>query len=164
MNYNTFYSAWQQLNPTFLNENEFSISFKVETKPSNQLCPYCKGQTSFVHSYRNQKVKAAMLHGKEVFIILRKRRYICSCGKTFFEKYNFLPKYQRMSNAFRFDILSELTSKSSLKQIADRYKISSPTVQRIIDSIPPSKPKELPTMLGIDEFKGNAGGEKYNCI
>jgi len=69
-----------------------------------------------------------------------------------------------MSNAFRFDILSELTSKASLKQIADRYKISSPTVQRIIDGIPPSKPKELPTMLGIDEFKGNAGGEKYNCI
>lgn len=26
------------------------------------------------------------------------------------------------------------------------------------------RPKELPEVLSIDEFKGNSGGEKYNCI
>lgn len=164
MNYTTFYSAWQQLNPAFLSENENSICFYVETKASVQTCPRCGGETSLIHSYRKQKVKVLMLHGKEVFINLRKRRYICSCGKTFFEKYDFLPKYRRTSNAFRFDILNELKSKSSIKQIAERYRISPPTVQRIIDSVTPSKPKELPPILGIDEFKGNSGGEKYNCI
>lgn len=164
MNYNTFSSAWQQLNLTFLSEDENSINLKAETKSSAQICPHCGKKTSLIHSYRNQKVKVLMVHGKEVFIILKKRRYICTCGKTFFEKYDFLPKYQRMSNAFRFDILSELGSNFSLKSIAKRYKVSSPTVQRIIDSVAPSKPKELPLILGIDEFKGNTGGEKYNCI
>ncbi|MFT4144497.1 MAG: hypothetical protein QM644_08560 [Mobilitalea sp.] len=32
---------------------------------------------------------------KHTYLILRKRRYSCSCGKRFLEKYSFLASYQR---------------------------------------------------------------------
>lgn len=35
---------------------------------------------------------------------------------------------------------------------------------RLFNYVQYPKPKHLPTALGIDEFKGNSGGEKFHCI
>ena len=78
------------------------IKIYVSTTPKPQLCPRCKNNTSRVHDYRLQNVKHTPFRNKPVFIVLKKRRYIClSCGKRFYDKYNFLPKYYRNFNNLR---------------------------------------------------------------
>ena len=48
--------------------------------------------------------------------------------------------------------------------IARACHVSATTVIRYCSLISISRPKELPTVLGIDEFRGNAAGQKYRVI
>lgn len=41
--------------------------------------------------------------------------------------------------------------------ISKEFHVSIPTVARIMDTVTKSKPKYLPDVLSIDEFKGNFG-------
>ena len=51
----------------------------------------------------------------------------------------------------------------SLKAVSEQANVSTSTVGRILDSITYRRAK-LGETISIDEFKGNAGGEKYQCI
>lgn len=101
---------------------------------------------------------------KNTLLILRKRRYACSCGKRFLEPYDFLPKYRRMTNRLAARIVSELRNAIPLSMVAAKTNTSPSTVARIFDFVQYDKPASLPKVLAIDEFRGNAGGEKYQCI
>lgn len=156
------------LQPLIINdskESENNIIFFCSTLHSPQLCPHCKQYTSKIHGYRNQIFKDLSIREKFVSISLKKRRYICSCGKTFFENYPFLPKYYRATSRFFSYIIDKFYSNSSLKSIAETYNVSSNTVSRMLKlvSLAPA-PDSLPETLAIDEFKGNTDGQKYNCI
>lgn len=127
-------------------------------------CPRCGQQTSKVHDYRTQRIKDISAFGKMTIIYLRKRRHICPfCGKKFYEEVPFLPKYHRMTNRLAAYVISTLKGISSMKSVAIGANISQPTVARIFDNVGYSS-KELPRVLSIDEFRGNAGGEKFQCI
>ena len=43
------------------------------------------------------------------------------------------------------------------------YNVSGATAMRYFRCVS-HRPKELPQVLSLDEFKGNSGGQKYNCI
>ena len=94
---------------------------------------------------------------------MRKRRYRCKCGKRFAEDNNFLAKYQRYTTRFIIYIIELLRNTTSFTQIARENNTSVTNVMRIFDMIFYSL-NELPRTVAIDEFKGNTGGEKYNCI
>ena len=146
-------------------ENDKIIQFSGETVCSEQVCPRCRKPTKKIHDYRMQTVKLAMFNTKQLQIALKKRRYACSyCGKRFYEKYSFLPKYHQISNVMYAGIMNRLRQKSSLKDIAKDFGVSANTVFRTLKLISFSNKPSLPTILGIDEFKGNTGGEKYNVI
>lgn len=147
-----------------IEEDEKSLRIFIEQPRGNCVCPACGTVTDKIHDYRTQKVKDLSSFGKPVLLILRKRRYICPCGKRFIEKNTFLPRYQRMTQRKSFHILDRLASVHSYSSVAREEGVSVPTVIRLFDRIQYSKPQCLPEVLGIDEFKGNAGGEKYNCI
>ena len=49
----------------------------------------------------------------------------------------------------------------SFTSIARELKLSTSTIIRYFDLVSYSKPKELPNVIAIDEFKGNADNEKY---
>jgi len=51
----------------------------------------------------------------------------------------------------------------SIKGIARENNMTPPTAAKIIDLIEHNTP-ELPEVLAIDEFRGNAEGEKFQCI
>ena len=51
-----------------------------------------------------------------------------------------------------------------LLSLQKKAGVSLTTVNRIFDHIHYSRLYSLPKVLAIDEFKGNAGGEKYQCI
>lgn len=148
-----------------IQDSSTALHLQLSTKITKQICPRCKTTTSRVHDYRLQIIKDLPIRGKEVYLFLKKRRYVCpACGKRFYEKYSFLPRYAHFTSDVYTSIMSSLGEKVSLKAIAKRYNVSSKTVTRLLDIISvPSKP-ELPTVMGIDEFKGNTNGEKYQVI
>lgn len=74
------------------------VKIHLETKPKEHICPNCGTLTKRIHDYRMQTIKDLPFQLKHCFLILKKHRYICSCGKRFYENYSFLPRYfQRTS-------------------------------------------------------------------
>ena len=143
------------------NKKEVHIHCELERKPHK--CPNCGCVTDCVHDYRVQVIKDIPNFGKFVYIYLRKRRYRCKCRKRFAEDNNFLAKYQRYTTRFIIYIIELLRNTTSFTQIARENNTSVTKVMRIFDMIFYSL-NELPRTVAIDEFKGNTGGEKYNCI
>lgn len=127
-------------------------------------CPICAASTSKVHDYRTQIVKHTPSCGYPVNLRIRKRRHRCpSCGKRFFESISFLPKYQRTTNALWGYAISLLSSTVSMKSVADSLNVSASTVARMVDKLCYTRPS-LPDIISIDEFRGNSGGQKFQCI
>lgn len=147
-----------------IESDEKSIEIELEHAVKTQICPACKAETRNVHDYRKQQIKDIPAFGKQILLILRKRRYRCRCcGKCFYEPVEFLPRYYRMTNRLAAYIISELRNECSFTSVAARVNLSVSTVIRIFDLVGYGKP-ELPRVLSIDEFRGNASGEKYQCI
>ena len=82
---------------TFVEENYSGRVIKIETQPHEVVCPCCGRKTKRVHDYRWQLIKSLPYGGKNIYLHLCKRRYVCQCGKRFYEKYTFLAKYNRMT-------------------------------------------------------------------
>jgi len=139
------------------------IEIHIQTKVKTHKCPACGSLTKRVHDYRYQRIKDIPIQSKNTFLVLRKRRYLCHCGKRFYEKLDFLPRYHRMTNRLSAYIINELKSNYSVTSIANRLNISTHTVNRVFDHIQYFN-NTLPEVLSIDEFKGNSGGAKYHCI
>lgn len=134
----------------------------LELPRREHVCPCCGSLTDRIHDYREQIVKDIPL-GRTTLLHLRKRRYRCACGKRFFEKNTFLPRYYRVTSRLVAEIIFAFQKITSAVEIGSRYNISSATATRYFHCVN-YRPKELPEVLSIDEFKGNSGGEKYNCI
>lgn len=134
----------------------------LELPRRNHTCPCCGAQTDRIHDYREQIIKDIPL-GRTTYLYLRKRRYRCACGKRFFEKNSFLPRYYRSTSRLIAEIIFAFQKIASAVEIGRRYNVSGVTAMRYFKCVS-YKPKELPQVLSIDEFKGNSGGEKYNCI
>jgi transposase len=129
-----------------------------------QVCPACRHETKRTHSYREQLVKDLPLQGLSCTLHLRKRRYFCPhCGTVFQEKLSFLARYQRNTNRLHSKILHDYGCEYSTASIAKRNGVSVATAVRIFDRVSYPLPN-LPRVLSIDEFKGNAGGRKFQCI
>lgn len=141
---------------------EMHISIEMPRK--EHPCPDCSIKTDKVHDYRKQKIKDIPTRHKNTFLILRKRRYKCPlCGKTFTEDVPFLPKYYRATSRLIESVISRFRETRTIKAIASEHNISSTTVMRYIDLISIAKPR-LPRQLSIDEYRGNAGGQRFQCI
>ena len=139
------------------------VKIFIETKASTQTCPCCGRQTKQIHDYRWQTIKDLPFQFKHCYLVLKKRRYRCSCKKRFSEKYTFLARYQQRSTRLTQYIANELRTTSSLKSVAKKSNVSASTVSRILDTIHYSCPS-LKEAISIDEFKGNAETGKYQCI
>jgi transposase len=138
------------------------IEIETERKPLS--CPCCNHVTDAIHDYRLQPIKDIPAFGNHTILLLRKRRYVCKdCGKRFYENLDFLPRYYRHTKRLAFYILQQLSSTHSFKSVSAAVNLSITTVIRIFDNLSYA-PESLPKVLGIDEFKGNTGHEKYQCI
>ena len=143
-------------------KDTLTIEFKMKNIP--QECPRCKTITSKVHDYRTQYVKDAPSFNQKVILKIHKRRHVCPlCGKRFYEHIPLLAKYQRTTQRTWSFVIDGLSGVQSMKEIASDANISPPTVARILDHMSYSC-SHLPSVISLDEFKGNADGEKYQCI
>ena len=134
----------------------------LELPRSAHICPSCGATTDRVHDYRMQTIKDLPL-ARDTFLHLRKRRYRCSCGKRFFEKNTFLPRYYRVTSRLVAEIMFSFKKLVSAKEIGSRFNVSAATAMRYFNLFN-KKPAVLPEVISLDEFKGNSGGQKYNSI
>jgi len=145
---------------------EFEESFVhvwLETKPTPHICPSCNKASTLVYDYRKRKIKHIMIDKKQSILHLRQRRYVCpDCGKKFNETYRFVSRYYRTSNDVIHNVFSDLKKQINFKTIGDKNGIASQSVIRYMQFMKPFKvTRELPEAIGIDEFRGNSGGNKF---
>ena len=134
----------------------------IELPRKEHTCPACGALTDRVHDYRNQIIKDVPL-ARDTFLHLRKRRYRCDCGKRFFEKNTFLPRYYRVTGRLVASVIHSFKRLISSKEIGCEYNISGVTAMRYFNCFN-SKVTTLPEVISLDEFKGNSGDEKYNSL
>ena len=147
-----------------IDDKACSITLHIELPRKVHTCPVCTAKTAKIKDYRLQKIKDADILGYSAILYLKKRRYICQeCGKCFYEENKLLGKYQRITIRLNKLIYKEFAIMQSFSAIAARFGFSIPSIIRRYDRIKHPLPK-LPPTLSIDEFRGNAGGEKFQCI
>ncbi len=147
-------------------EEDNKIIFSGHLKRKEQICPRCNNRVREVKDTRTQLIKDVPAFGKNVFIKLKKQRYICrKCNKSFYEENKFLKKYQRTTDRVLGKIFTMSAEVNSFSFISKELNIPITTLIRKFDLIEyPKSNLENVEVLAIDEFKGNTGGEKYNCI
>lgn len=128
-------------------------------------CPFCNSITNTVHDYRTSVMKDAPIQGKHLVLHYKKRRYHCrNCNHHFNEPFPLLPKHCRITNRLAFLSLHQLRETLSVSSVSRQLGISPSTIFRRLKDIQFPKPLRLPSVLSIDEFKGNAGGQKFQAI
>ena len=143
--------------------DQLILHVEMKRRPAN--CPCCGMLTDTIHDYRIQTVKDSPIQGKTVHWQYRKRRYRCTnCGKRFYEKNWLLPKWHRLTNRLALQVIQRLQEKVSRKDLSKEFNVSESTVCRWMNLTECGKPNDLPNVVSIDEFKGNVGGEKFQCI
>lgn len=147
-----------------VDQNGGEIHIELELPRKAHRCPQCGETTVKIHDYREQRVKDCSAFGKNVYLHLRKRRYVCqSCGKRFYEENDFLPKYHHVTRRLVASVIGSFRETVSATHIAREHNISVSTALRYFDLVDYGV-KRLSRVLSIDEFKGNAGGEKFQAI
>lgn len=111
----------------------------LELPRTKHLCPACGALTDRVHDYRMQTVKDVPF-GRKTLLHLRKRRYRCMCGKRFFEKNFFLPRYHRVTSRLVAAIIGAFHELVPASEIGARYNVSGATARDISNTSPLSRP------------------------
>lgn len=75
-----------------------------------------------------------------------------------------LPKHCRITTRLAFLSIHQLRETLNISAVARQLGVSASTIFRRMHDLSFSKPTHLPTVLSIDEFKGNAGGQKFQAI
>lgn len=145
------------------NEENGNLEAFIEMPVKEHRCPHCGHTTTYIKDYRLQTVKDLTVAGNPLIVTVRKRRYICKeCNSTFTENNPYIKRYCHFPQRFYFESIKETLSLQSFTSIARRVGVSVSSVIRWFDNINYPKAK-LPSCIAIDEFKGNAGDEKFQC-
>jgi transposase len=142
-------------------DNEEQIYIQLKRKMHS--CPNCGCMTDTVHDYRNRTIRDVSTHQKPTKLIYRARRYICdSCGKRFNEGNEFVARYYKTTYRLYALLCDVLKQTISMTTISNLYNVSVSCVYRALKLHEFDKISKLPRVLSLDEFKGNAGNEKYH--
>ena len=145
--------------------SHFFTMIDIEMPVSTHTCPCCGTHTSYIHDYRRQLIRDIPAFGQPIILNYRRRRYRCPhCGKCFSEQHPFVPRYHRMTSRLVAHIINQLRCECSFTSVAKSVNLSVSTVIRVFDILSFPRPKKLPHVFAIDEFKGNTGNIKYQCI
>ena len=126
-------------------------------------CPHCGNSTTYIKDYRLQTVRDLVVLGKPLIVTIRKRRYVCQhCNATFTEENPYIKRYCHFPKRLYIESLTESFRLQSFTSVAKRLGVSVTSIIRWFDKLNCPHPK-LPECIAIDEFRGNAGGEKFQC-
>lgn len=164
-NYTQLNTLFKEVKTKYFEEDKATGGYKafIEMPVKEHKCPYCGNITTYIKDYRLQTVKDLPVFGKTVTVTIKKRRYICKkCNKSFTEKNPYINRYCHFPKRFYLESIKETFNLQSFSSIANRLGVSVTSIIRWFGSINYPHPK-LPECIAIDEFRGNAGGEKFQC-
>ena len=135
---------------------ETTDRIEVATEYANQeaVCPRCQRPTWRVHQRRRQRKRDARLWGKQVWIVLWKRRFRCRpCRYVFTEDDPACGRRKRTTRRLRGEVALQ-AQEATVKAVSRWNGVSEGLVQRswleaYAALAPPSKPHVL---LGLDGF------------
>ena len=144
-----------ELNETFV--------FDIELPVKLHICPKYGGITKHIKDYRIRTVKFGKVQQGPLIGKYRQRRYICPhCKHSFSESNPFVRKHMQLSVTNIRMLFDKLTESVTYNAIAKECDTSITTVLRYCSMITIPKPRTLPTVIRINEFKGNAEGYQYH--
>lgn len=149
----------------YFEEDESTGSYKafIEMPVNEHRCPHCGNSTTYIKDYRLQTVRDLVVLGKPLIVTIRKRRYVCQhCNATFTEENPYIKRYCHFPKRLYIESLTESFRLQSFTSVAKRLGVSVTSIIRWFDKLNCPHPK-LPECIAIDEFRGNAGGEKFQC-
>lgn len=122
----------------------------------------CCGKKMNIHDYRAVHIRSLSYGNKRVVLHIKKQRYICpKCRRRITSKLDIVEKNCSISEEVKKEIRKKIKEMKSFKQIGMEEGTSISTVLRIFNDIRiPEKEFDYETVY-FDEFKGNAGKEKY---
>ena len=142
-----------------------SLIYEVILPVTEHTCPYCGHTTKYIKDYRVRTINLGSIHGLYICAKYKQRRYFCpQYTHSFSEENSFIQRYKQLGMTTIAEIFRLLHEGLNYTTIARACHVSVTTVIRYCSLISISRPKELPTVLGIDEFRGNAAGQKYQVI
>lgn len=140
-----------------------SVYLYVLPRRKTGTCLVCSKRSSHVHGYRPpQVVKHILVGGKQLYLVLHKRRFWCkTCKSAFVEEMSGLSKWSRHTNLLSDEILERLkeTSFAGVTRTTNlSYRVQA---QTLMTRVNPSTPKwesiTKPFVMGLDEqsFSGH---------
>ena len=143
--------------------NHFVLHGVLTYKP--KACMHCGvkntgNQDIIKHGFKPAIIRLPNTATNPVLLKLQKQRFYCKhCAQTFIAETPLVEKFCCISKAIKSQISSELVDTQSMRLIAKRYHVSSPTVARTLmkasKGLSP-KGNYLPNHLGVDEFKSTS--------
>ena len=143
------------------------IELWISCPVKQHICPCCKNKTSRVHDYYLRSFNHISVGKRNTRVYYKQRRYFCTnCGKRFAETNSFVEKFYRHSNDVVNSVFDDLTDIRSFSQIGKDNNMSAQNVIRLMCKFMPifHNVTTLPEAIGIDEFRGNAGGNKFQVV
>lgn len=143
------------------------IRIHVEMERKVHRCPRCQAKTNRVHDYRIQRIQHLKWFERMTQLFYKRRRYICSCGKRFSEKNTFIERFQRTSVEWNQAVSIRAIKGKTFKETSEIYGTSATTIVRRFDRMASTeirKVGDLPSVIAIDEYKGDTREGKYQLI
>ena len=141
-----------------------SIELWIECFKKPHICPRCGYSTSRVHDYYLRTFNHIKIGSKSSISHYNRRRYLCTnCNKRFPEENSFVERFYRHSNDVVHLVFDKLTDTYNFTQVGEITNMSAQNVIRLMTKFMPlfHNTNTLPPAIGIDEFRGNAGGNKF---
>jgi len=137
---------------------------KVATKLAPE-CPHCGGRNLHSKGQYERRVKHLRVFKSSSELLVQTRRYQClDCGRSFVPKLPGIRPWYRCSEPLREQIYQDHEDGICASKVAERERISAPTVSRTYATFTQRKAKErlrqeCPPVLGIDEHTLHRNGK-----
>lgn len=138
---------------SYIKEKRF---FHIEKTSEFEVCPKCATPAYTIYDRVNVTVKDAPIRNKQIFFLIRKRRFLCKkCNKPFREPVQGIFKKYRTTQRLRAHIRWAASNYRDLKCVSNAIKCSSWLVYKAYYEQIELELRELryewPKTIGIDE-------------
>jgi len=145
------------------------IILQAESLSTTSKCPQCLGDCHEVHQYTKREVRDLDISGKEVWLHLRVKQYVCPiCNRYFSERFDWVApnkSYTKRQSKWIF----ELCAKQPFTEAGALANMNHKTVERLYHEQGESRldlKKRYAQVkhLGIDEISHRKGKQDYCCV
>lgn len=158
-----------KLKITSIERSANKIQIHCHSTEGTAMCPHCGERTGVINQYNSRRVRDLDISGKEVWLELRIRQYVCPvCNRYFNEAPDWImpgKTYTKRQAKWIF----EMCGKQAFTEVGALVNMSHKTVERLfyeqaeLELDLPSRYAQVRKM-GIDEVAHRKGKRDYICV